>query len=915
MAAGIYYGSPPLIPYHPYEHGPTPHAPHPPASHASDAAVAELRREMGSMLARAEAEVQRSRAESDMQYAHLREENSELRAANTRLADNLEARQRESASSMHATLDERNRTVAAIEAQIRSLQSEHERQTNGVLSTLEERTSSVQTLEAQLASVQSQLMSVLQAQLQQRDDVRKLASSSSLQDVPLSSEEAEPPLEAPVTHASSGRLVGTVAQLQFGDLAEHREALGQRLSLPRRSVRAEFASNEGGMWLREYEYVVTQPARQRRHVRTQWQLGAPDIDEDELGASGGAGEGMVVRDEGHDGWTLDDFCARPLARAAGLTKPEVALLRLFTGPCHAPLQFFMRTAASGEVLSCTGRPYHVHLGGERRAAEPFLFVSDHAHRAATGEERCVRCRRPRREHACQPVQDWSTSCALLCSAIEKLAMWSPPMTAYRPLREEEGSLPVAFVPRAAEPARRVSAADRGVLCATTDRQVALAFSGGRAAHASILEIGFDYSSHGASLQWLSQYPREAEVVYLPCTTLSPQAVRSWGDWRRVLCVHATPTSLRVRTDAITALDADPSGAVQAIASAVTSGVNGLGASLGVGSVGSSVARKLWGGGAAATSGATPIATDGAADHVGSRSTLLAFGGGRGYRAGTGASTPAAMATRLDPPPPAPTSTASGLADRAIARPYASAATEVAVAGSAGSPPMVMALQQELVGELRQVRTRSATREQVIATRAASAGRGVQSIRVGGGAARGGDPDNSVGAGGGAAEGTPDVVGHSGANGGSIGHVASDQLVSFGFGIPAVGVAPTAEERKAVLTINDALKMLEEGAQPPPAREKSAAELRVQRRLEAAKGHLEHAAGLEEPPPTAARVPRAVAISGEAMAPRSAHQPASTAQSSGGGAGGGSSCGSSSKDKVRGKPGRQSRSRNQRKQVV
>ena len=264
LAAGGWYGSPPLMPY-----GAPPSPLYDPAvasSHASEAAVEQLRKEMGAMLAKAEAEVQRVRDESQSQYARLREENSELRAANMRLADNLEERQRESASNMHATLDERNRTVAAIEAQIHSLQMEHQRQTDGVLSTLEERTAAVQTLEAQLSSVQSQLVSVLQAQLQQRDDVRKLASSSSLQDVPLSSEEVEPPLESPLPTSSSTRLIGSVGQLQFGDVAEHREALSKRLSQPKRSVRAEFATNEGGMWLREYEYVASMPAREARHL-------------------------------------------------------------------------------------------------------------------------------------------------------------------------------------------------------------------------------------------------------------------------------------------------------------------------------------------------------------------------------------------------------------------------------------------------------------------------------------------------------------------------------------------------------------------------------------------------------------------------------------------------------------------------
>ena len=37
-----------------------------------------------------------------------------------------------------------------------------------------------------------------------------------------------------------------------------------------------------------------------------------------------------------------DKTSSPLARAAGLSRAEVALLRLYTGPWHAALQFYLR---------------------------------------------------------------------------------------------------------------------------------------------------------------------------------------------------------------------------------------------------------------------------------------------------------------------------------------------------------------------------------------------------------------------------------------------------------------------------------------------------------------------------------------------------------------------------------------------
>ena len=745
------------------------------------------------MAARAESDLERVRTEASAHYAVLREENSELRAANSRLAEGLEARQRETSTTMHATLDERNRTVAAIEAKLGALQAEHDRQRVGVAATLEERNAAVATLEAQLGAVQAQLVTVLQAQLQQRDAVRKMTASSSLQAPPLSVEEFEPQLTSPILHASSSRIIGRVDQLVFGDASEHRESLSKkRLSQPKRSVHAEFASNEGGMWLREYEYVAQQPARQRRHQRGVWQVDAPTSSmDDEIFSDGNGGNAaaaasfdIVVRDEGHDGWTLDDFCSRPLARAAGLTKAEVAVLRLFTGPCHAPLQFFLRAISQGdalvqasgannatdggaalsnvEVLSCTGRPYYVHFGGERRSPEPFLFVADNAHRAATGAERCVRCRRPRREHSRQRVHDWSTTCGVLCSAIEKLAMWSPPMTAYRPIREEEGNLPPAFVPQPAEPARCVPCADRGVLCATTDRQVALGFSGGAAAHASLLEIGFDYSSHGASLQWLSQYPRECEVAYLPCTSLLPQGAIKWSERRKVISVHATPTSLRTRTDAITTLETDPSGAVHAIATAVSglsAGVSGLSAE------------------------------------------AIALGG----RLGVGNS----VAKLWKQPQPAQ----SAQPQQPTAKPLSDA--QAASSTSAAQPTAPRsAMQEELTGELKERmrnKVASSRSELVIATRAA--------FSTEGGAA-------ATGTGGGAAAAKPAI-----------------KQMSYGDGV-ASGAQPSAAQRKAVLTLNDALELLEENSKPPPPREKGVAETRVQKHLDAAMGHLNTAALLE-----------------------------------------------------------------------
>ena len=72
---------------------------------------------------------------------------------------------------------------------------------------------------------------------------------------------------------------------------------------------------------------------------------------------------------------------------------------------------------------------------------------------------------------------------------------------------------------------------------------------------------------------------------------------------------------------------------------------------------------------------------------------------------------------------------------------------------------------------------------------------------------------------------------------------------FEGGVGAGAQAATAEQRRAVLTINDALSLLESGkgagpAMPPEERHKTAAELRMQKHLDKASGHLTHAAELE-----------------------------------------------------------------------
>ena len=813
------------------------------------------------MLSVAGEELHRLRAEGAAHYAQLRSENQELREANARLARDLsdarwamheapspprlaeraggaapgESAYSAASSSSDARLVEalaaREHTVTLLEEQLARLQSELAAQREDVQATLDERSLAVDALEGQLGAVQQQLLSVLQTQLQQRDDVRKLtATGGPLYAPPLSAEEAEPalldlgalrlrrrpatmPLPAP---ACAARLLGSVDQLIFSsEVAEWRETLSRRLHAPRRSIAQEFASNEGGMWLAEYEYVTQQPCREVRHRRAEWWVGAPAVGGGFADAPVVSEEDdTVVRDEGHDGWTLDDFCARALVRAAGLTRAEVAMLRLWTGPCHAPLQFFLRHDGA-EVLSCPNcEPYFAHYDtGHSPLA--FVYAVDVAHRTSTGAERCARCRRPRREHTREPLHDWSTSAAVLCSAVDKLAMWSPPVVAYRPVREDggalaagagTGALPPSFAPRegggggalgrtiaGAVPGvwRGVACADRGLLSATTDRQLALALSGGRAATASVLQIGFDYAARGADLHWVSQYPAEKEVLFAPATSLLPQSVREWTERRRVVSVVAAPASIRTLAHLVTSLAAEPSGAAHALAARVSQSVSGLGEG-----VSASVSR-LWSG----------------VEHTATLAHIMSSGGGGGY-----ANSPSSPVREL---------VVGG----------AASPTRRASPPRNSSPPR-NALQQELASALADQRSRVAAREQVVER--------VHDERH--------DERHNERRPGGARASAWGYGAREGISSSRAGSWAAPQaphaphaplapnLFEFERG-RASSRAPTIEHRRAVLTINDALETLSKVSafEPPSAYARSKAASHVHAHLEIAEAHLARAA--------------------------------------------------------------------------
>ena len=101
-----------------------------------------------------------------------------------------------------------------------------------------------------------------------------------------------------------------------------------------RSMAEEARDNQQGKWLAEFEYVVNREA-----VEDVPDLATTAKFKGKLSSSGN----IIVRDHGHGGMTLADFCSHEMARAAELTVAEVAALRLYSGPMYAPLNYALRT--------------------------------------------------------------------------------------------------------------------------------------------------------------------------------------------------------------------------------------------------------------------------------------------------------------------------------------------------------------------------------------------------------------------------------------------------------------------------------------------------------------------------------------------------------------------------------------------
>ena len=193
----------------------------------------------------------------------------------------------------------------------------------------------------------------------------------------------------------------------------------------------------------------------------------------------------IVRDDGHAGMRLEDFARLEKAIDAELTIPEVAALRLYTGPAYAPINSSLRARGGSE---------------------------------------------------------WRTTISLLYSGVLKLSTLSAPARVYRGVREVETVLPPSFLDGAF-----AGGVELAFMSTTLDPCVAIDYSGGAFTAGSLFVIDFDMASRGAAINWLSQYPAEEELLFPPCTGLSCTGYSVRGA-KRLICLKPSVSTKRPDTD-------------------------------------------------------------------------------------------------------------------------------------------------------------------------------------------------------------------------------------------------------------------------------------------------------------------------------------------------------------------------------
>jgi len=290
----------------------------------------------------------------------------------------------------------------------------------------------------------------------------------------------------------------------FGNESAYRDGLLARTGQPTRSVWQEFARNDHGRWLRELEYVALLAAV-RQYPASKGSAPNPEQ------------EPAYTRDLEHRGKRLDDFWRQQpqFGKERELSRAEVAVLRLYTGPWFKVINFYLRYLPVVEC--CTSTPYHVDDSTfEAYDVRRFFLQS------ASESDTCRQCGKPRSEHHRQQVDSWATSASLLYRGIVKLADVTENTKVYRGVKEKYVRLPDEFVQPTAAFRGFAGGVELGAMSTTSDKQVALSYmcENGTDVDCALFEIQFTAVSRGADLRFLSQYSAEREFLFPPGTSLT-----------------------------------------------------------------------------------------------------------------------------------------------------------------------------------------------------------------------------------------------------------------------------------------------------------------------------------------------------------------------------------------------------------
>jgi hypothetical protein len=341
------------------------------------------------------------------------------------------------------------------------------------------------------------------------------------------------PAAPPEPTSASAKFKFRFGQLQKNVLWEEGEApLDKARPEALRSIAAECCSNDGGKWCAEYKYVAACSA-----LEGTWEFAA--------GISNPGAEGArkhcdwpAVRDLGHGGKALAWFADLPAAKKSKLTLPEVAMLRLYTGPMFRPLNAALRGVGKPggldelrkwwtcvAVLTCAVFKLSFANSSDTVDSSVTGFSGDSGHsKLATsaphaGAADDAAARRATPHFSARPV-------------LETVSQHTSRRSSAGGPREVFRGLPVSSLTDCDSTSGAVSA-DMGLdfereggvelaFCSTTtDRAVALAFSKGEGG--VLLRFELSSTTRAAGVQWLSQYPGEAEWLLPPFTVLEPAA--------------------------------------------------------------------------------------------------------------------------------------------------------------------------------------------------------------------------------------------------------------------------------------------------------------------------------------------------------------------------------------------------------